>query len=113
MHQNKLEFEALDKRFNKYKIKVKGSSKFLTEDNKHFRMCFESKNELGLDNTLWVLETDVEFISDNFDVYNYEASEILTQWFSNKYNVKVSTVGQLIPEYVKPLSINLIENVTE
>jgi hypothetical protein len=46
-------------------------------------------------------------------VYNYEASEILTQWFSNKFNVKVSTVGQLIPEYTKPLSINLIENVTE
>lgn len=107
MQQNKLEFEALDKKFEKYKIKTKGNSKFLTEDNKHFRMSFES------DNTLWVLENDVEFISDNFDVYNYEASEIISQWFSKKFNVSVNNIGQLIHEFTKPLSINLIENVTE
>lgn len=113
MLQNKIEFDALDKKYEKYKIKVKGNSKFLTEDGKHFRMCFESKNELGLDNSLWVLEVDVEFVADNFDVYNYEAAEILSQWFSKKFNVKIDNVGQLIHEYTKPLSINLIENVTE
>lgn len=113
MLQNKLIFEALDKKFEKYKIKSKGPTKFLTEDNKHFRMSFELKGESCVDNNLWVLENDVEFVSDNFELYNYEAAEVLGQWFSKKYNLPVSNVGQLIHEYEKPLSINLIEYGTE
>lgn len=109
MLQNKLFFELLDKRFEKYNLKNKGSIKLLTEDNKHFRMSYETKGGYSVDNNLWVLETDVEFISDYFEMYNYESAEILSQWFSQKYNLPVDNVGQLIPEYVKPLSINLIE----
>ena len=62
---------SLDKRYEKYTIKTKDGIKFLTNDGTNFRMSFESKSEFCFDNCLWVLETDVEFISDNFDMYNY------------------------------------------
>ena len=57
---------SLDKRYDKYTIKTKNGIKFLTNDGKNFRMSFEPKSDFCLENCLWVLETDVDFISDNF-----------------------------------------------
>jgi len=103
---------SLDKRYEKYTIKTKDGIKFLTNDGINFRMSFESKSEFCLDNCLWVLETDVEFISDNFDMYNYESAEVLGQWFSNKFKVNVMNVSQIEAELFKINAINTIENVT-
>jgi hypothetical protein len=103
---------GLDKRFEKYTLKTKNGTKFLTNDDVHFRMSFEEKGEHSLDNSLWVLELDVEFISDNFDMYNYEAADVLGQWFSKKYKVKISNVSQVELDSTKIIAINKIENVT-
>ena len=104
---------SLDKRYEKYTIKTKDGIKFLTNDGTNFRMSFESKSEFCFDNCLWVLETDVEFISDNFDMYNYESAEALGQWFSNKFKVNVMNVSQIEAELFKINAINTIENVTD
>lgn len=103
---------GLDKRFEKYSIKTKNAIKFLTDDNVHFRMSFESQSEHCFDNSLWVLESDVNYISDNFDMYNYEAADVLGQWFSKKFNVRVMNVSQIEAESLKMNAINTIENVT-
>lgn len=104
--------KGLDKRFEKYKIKTKNGIRFLTDDDVHFRMSYETKNEFCFDNSLWVLESDVNFISDNFDMYNYEAADVLGQWFSKKFNLKVVNVSQIEAESLKMNAINTIENVT-
>lgn len=104
---------SLDKRYDKYTIKTKNGIKFLTNDGKNFRMSFEPKSDFCLENCLWVLETDVDFISDNFDMYNYESAEVLGQWFSNKFKVNVMNVSQIEAELFKINAINSIENVTD
>ena len=104
---------GLDKRFEKYSVKNKNGIKFLTNDDVHFRMSFEEKNDFCYENSLWVLEIDVEFISDNFDMYNFEAAEALGEWFSKKYKVKVSNVSQIELDSTKVIAINKIENVTK
>ncbi len=105
--------DSLDKRYDKYVLKNRNGIRFLTNDDIHFRMSFEQSGEHSLNNSLWVLEQDVEFISDNFDMYNYEAADVLGMWFSKKHKVKVDNVSQVELESTKVIAINKIENVTK